>query len=161
MAQSQKTISPGQVVSIPNALARIVDAFSVKSEDAAKTLFEQAAAAIYYEENDAFSFQSDPRPISKQEIDGVYALMKAIKPNDVLETLYAAQIVVGHMLGMRKLAQSCRDDLRLGLKLLRLSNDAMDRLVKKRNEGHQNINVTYNNLGPTNQALITSTNRSE
>ena len=88
----------------------------------------------------------------------MYALMKAIKPIDVLETLSAAQIVAGHMLGMRKLAQPFEADQRLGLKLLRLSNDAMERLEKKRNGGHQNINVTYNNHGPSKQAIISSVN---
>lgn len=154
MAQSQKIADSPLVV--PSSLATLVEVFSIESEETAKALISQAAAAIYFEKQDEFGFNSAPRPISKQEIDGVYALMRAIKPIDVLEALYAAQIVAGHMLGMRKLAQSCQDDQRLGLKLLRLSNDAMERLEKKRNSGHRNINVTYNNNAPSEQALICS-----
>ncbi len=158
MAQSQKTLLPPQKVTIPNTLASIVEVFSVESEEAAKILLKQAAAAIYYERKDEYSYRATPRDLTQEEIDGVYALMKAIKPIDVLETLSAAQIVAGHMLGMRKLAQPFEADQRLGLKLLRLSNDAMERLEKKRNGGHQNINVTYNNHGPSKQAIISSVN---
>jgi len=37
------------------------------------------------------------------------------------------------MLGMRKLSSSYLDDQRLGLKLLRFSNEAMQHLERKRN----------------------------
>lgn len=157
MAQSQKmTNSP---VVIPSSITTLVEVFSIESEEAAKALIAQAAAAIYFENEDKFDVYSSPRHVSEQEIDGVYALMKAIKPLDTIESLYSAQIVAGHMLGMRKLAQSSRDDQRLGLKLLRLSSDAMERLEKRRNGAPQNINVIYNNTNQ--QALITSENRKE
>ncbi len=70
--------------------------------------------------------------------------MKGINPRDNLETLYAAQIVASHMLGMRKLSASYPDDQKLGLKLLRFSNEAIQHLHKKRNGGTQTVKV-YDN----------------
>jgi len=51
------------------------------------------------------------------------------------------------MLGMRKLSSSYLDDQRLGLKLLRFSNEAMQHLERKRNGGTQNITVSYSYHG--------------
>lgn len=159
MAQSQKKQSSPHTLEIPRTLAPIVEAFSENSEEIAKTLLEQAAAAIYYEKNDDYCFESTPRPVTKQEIDGVYALMKVIRPKDIVEALHGAQIIVGHLLGMRKLAQSRFEDQNLGLKLLRLSNDAMERLERKRSGGQQNANVIYNNNGLSMQAIINPPNK--
>ena len=60
MAQSQKTLLPPQKVTIPNTLASIVEVFSVESEEAAKILLKQAAAAIYYERKDEIFLQGHP-----------------------------------------------------------------------------------------------------
>jgi hypothetical protein len=123
-------------------------------------LIEQAAKAIYGEnENNEYAFVSSPRMISEEEINAIYSLMKSIRPRDMLETLYASQIVVSHMLGMKKLAQSHLNDQILGAKLLRLSNDAIERLERKRNGGHQNISVTYHNNAPSMQALVSTQNK--
>ncbi len=157
MAQYQKTTdSP---VTIPSSIAPLVEIFSVESETAAKELIAQVVTAIYHQGEYDYSCRS--RPVLKTEVDEVYGLMKAIKPLDILETICAAQIITGHMLGMKKLAQCCNDDQRLALKLLRLSNDAMERLERKRKGNHQNINVTYNNHAPSKQALIASSNIQE
>jgi hypothetical protein len=153
MAQSQNILHPPQPITIPSSLTTVIEAFSLESEDAAKILLKQAASAIYYEQKDEY-FDVKPRNVTDEEVDGVYALMKAVKPRDMLETLCAAQVVVGHMLGMRKLAQNSKEDQRMGLKLLRLSNDAMERLEKKRNGANKNTNVVYNNHDPSKQALI-------
>lgn len=152
MAQSQKTHHPLQSLAIPKAITPIIEAFTIDSEEVAKTLLKEAAAAIYYERENMFSLDDNARPVSKNEMDGVYALMRAINPKDFIEVLHGAQIIVGHLLGMRKLAQSCRDDQNLGLKLLRLSSEALERLERKRS-GHQNINVTYHNTSM--QAIMT------
>ena len=82
--------------------------------------------------------------ISKQELNGVLSLMKGINPIDTLETLYAAQIVVSHLLGMRKLSNNYSSEQKVGLDLLRFSNEAMAALTRKRCGGHQNITVNYN-----------------
>lgn len=145
MAQSQNLISPHQQdVAIPKAITPIVEAFMVDSEELARGLLNQAVNAIYYIKRDVYSFDDDSTPITKKEIDEVFALMKAINPKDIIEALHGAQIIVGHLLGMRKLSQSSRDDQRLGIKLLRLSSDALEKLERKRSD-HKNINVTYHN----------------
>ena len=81
--------------------------------------------------------------------------MRCISPRDSLETLFAAQIVVGHLLGMRKLAESYSDDQKLGLNLLRFSNEAMQQLEKKRSGVTQNIVVNYSHNGQANALVQT------
>ena len=106
-----------------------MEIFSVESEVVAKTLIEKAFAAIYFEQED--------KDISKMEIDEVYALIKSFEPSNFTESLYAAQMILSHMLGIKKLTQPSKDDQRLGLKFLKLSNDAIQRLEKRRTGSHQ------------------------
>ena len=95
-----------------------------------------------------YRYISDRREISKEEIEGVISLMKGIDPLDTIELIYGAQIVSSHIMGLRMLSQDHRDDQNLGLKLLRFSNEALERLQKKKSGGNsQNINITYNHLG--------------
>jgi hypothetical protein len=122
MAQSQKTKIPP--LEIPNSLAILMEVFSIESEAVAKTLIAKAFAAIY--------FEKEGKDISKMEVDEVYALIQSFEPSNFTESLYAAQMILSHMVGIRKLTQPCKDDQRLGLKLLRLSNDAIQRLEKRR-----------------------------
>jgi len=75
----------------------------------------------------------------------------------VIIYVYAAQIVASHMLGMRKLSSSYSEDQKLGLRLLKFCNEAMQQLDKKRNDGTQNITVNHNYNGSGNalsQAII-------
>lgn len=79
------------------------------------------------------------RSFSKAELDGVVSLKLS------RGTLFASQIVVGHLLGMRKLAESCPEDQKIGLNLLRFSSEAMQMLIKKQTGAStQNIVVNYN-----------------
>lgn len=121
-----------------------MEVFSVESEIVAKDLIEQAVKAVYAND-EGFSLNIGGFKASKEQIDGLYTLIKSIKPRDFLEALSAAQIIISHMIAMRKLSQSFPDDQNLGLKFLRLSNDALERLEKKRSGSNQNINVFYNN----------------
>jgi len=145
MAKPQKLELPPSI-DAPKALVPLMQAFHVDSEKVAKGLILEAATAIYGKDDFGRACV-----VSKSELDGIVALMKGINPKD--ETLYAAQIVVCHMLGMRRLAEHYRDDQKLGLNLLRFSSEAMQMLVKKRGGGTQNITVNYNYSGNGN-ALI-------
>ncbi|OGN64047.1 MAG: hypothetical protein A3E80_03370 [Chlamydiae bacterium RIFCSPHIGHO2_12_FULL_49_9] len=150
MAKHQKNQSPPASIEAPKALVPLMLAFHVDSEKEAKALLEEAAYAIYGREAEpesGFEVFKKKRVISKDELEGILSLMKCINPRDSLETLFAAQIVVSHMLGMRRLAKGCREDQKLGLNLLRFSNEAMQQLVKKRGGGMQNITVNYNYNG--------------
>ena len=142
MAKHQKKPSPPFSIDAPKTLVPLMQAFHVDSEDTAKKLISEAASAIYGKDD-----FDNARAISKSELKGISALMKGINPKDTIETLYAAQIVVCHMLGMRRLAEQYRDDHKLGLNLLRFSSEAMQMLVKKRGGGTQNITVNYNYSG--------------
>jgi hypothetical protein len=126
-----------------------MQAFHVDSDMAAKALIQEAAKSIYGKG------EFGGCPISQAELDAITSLMKAINPQDAIETLYAAQIIVSHMLGMRKLAETYADDQRLGVKLLRFCNEAMQQLEKKRSGGSQNITVNYNYNGQGNALMQT------
>ena len=137
-------------ITIPKKLEPIVQAFFAESHQAAKTLVIQAAKAIYGsdEEKDHYNLLTNiQHRVTDEEIEAICAFMQGIKPNDVLEAIMAAQIVVANILGMRKLAQGHNDDLRIGLKMLQFSMDSIGRLQKKRSGGMQNVTVNYNYNG--------------
>lgn len=151
MAKYQKKQTPPiRTIEAPQALVPLMQAFHVDSDRVAKSLVSEAARAIYGKGD-----YGRDRVFSKSELDGIISLMKCIRPMDSLETLFAAQIIVGHMLGMKKLADGCPDDQRLGLNLLRFSNEAMQQLEKKRSGATQNIVVNYNHNGQGNALMQT------
>lgn len=134
-------------ITIPKKLAPFVRAFSA-DEESAKLLIIEAAKAIYTNQDlimgECF--------LSNEELEGVIAMMKGINPKDTIEMIYGAQIITSHLLGMKLLSRSYKDDQALGLKLLRFCNDAINQLQKKRLGGtSQNItvNYNYNGQGPT------------
>jgi hypothetical protein len=143
-------------ITIPKKLEPIVRAFWADSEEAAKLLIIQAANAIYgnyEEETEIETFYEKRHIITEEELEGVCAMMNGFNPQDMLETILASQIVVTHLLGLRKLAKPLIEDQRLGLNMLRFSSEAMNQLQKKRSGHTQNISVTYNYNG-TGQALM-------
>lgn len=144
-------------ITIPKKLDPIVRAFFSDSPKAAKKLIIQAAKAIYgaEEERDLLDYSMKRQHIiTNEDIEEICALMQGIKPVDVLEAIISAQIVVTHMLGMRKLASVVIEDQRLGLKMLQFSSEAMGRLQKKRSGGMQSITINHNYNG-TKQSIPT------
>lgn len=131
-------------ITIPERLQPLVQAFYAESEEVAKTLILQAAKTIYDANNELYSRN---HIITDDELQSVCALMQGLKPQDMLEALYAAQIIVSHMIGMHKLAKDHYEEQRIGLKMLRFSNEALGQLHKKRSGGMQNIMVNYNYAG--------------
>ncbi len=136
-------------ISIPTKLEPIVQAFFAESPQVAKKLVIKAVEAIYGAERERkeYDFTTRFRPITDEQIEEVCALMHGIKPIDVLEALIGAQVIVSHLLGMRKLANGCDEDQRLGLKMLQFSSESIARLQKKRCGGMQNITINYNHNG--------------
>lgn len=135
---------------IPDKLQPFVKAFFAESEDVAKALIIQASRAIYSvdDDEDSFSYSRGKQNITDHELQVVCGLMQSLKPQDALEALFAAQIIVCHMLGMRKLAKDgSYENQRIGLNMLRFSNEAIGHLQKKRSGGMQNITVNYNYAG--------------
>ena len=156
MAKDQKSYPAPIAFEAPKALVPLMQAFHVDSDKIAKSLISDAVRAIYGKNE----FGND-HSISKCELDGVISLMRCISPRDSLETLFAAQIVVGHLLGMRKLPESYPDDQKLGLNLLRFSNEAMQQLEKKRSGVTQNIVVNYSHNGQANALVQTVLTKGE
>jgi len=137
MAKHQKTTPHLPItINVPTSLAPVMQAFHATSEQTVKELIIDAARAVYGVNRDYV--------ISNIELKGIIALMRNIAPNGTIETLYAAQIVVSYMLGMRRLAEGYSEDAKLGMKLLKFSNEAIHRLGRKRSGGPQNITVNYN-----------------
>lgn len=166
MAESEKSDTPpSHEVVAPQALSPIMQAFHVDSEEAAHALILEASKAIYGSKKEEYDFSlSKDREITDEELEGITSLMKGLAPRDSLEALYGAQIVTSHMLGMRKLSSNYGEDQKLGLRLLKFCNDAMQQLDKKRNGGNQNINITYNHNGPGNtlsQTIIKENNNAD
>lgn len=149
MAKDRKEAHPPALIQAPKAIAPIMEAFHVESDKVAKALVVEAAKAIYGQDN--YGKQS----FSKAELDGVVSLIRSIKPMDSLETLFASQIIVGHLLGMKKLSESCPDDQKIGLNLLRFSSEAMQMLIKKQTGATQNIVVNYSYNGQGNAMMQT------
>lgn len=147
MARTRKKgTSPSTVdeITAPKALTPLMQAFHVNTEEARCAFTVEAVKTLFgYSESGSYS----AKDISKEELEGVLSLMKGLNPSDSLETLYAAQIVASHVLGMRKLSTSYPNDQKLGLKLLRFSNEAMQWLNRKRSGETKNITVNYNYQG--------------
>lgn len=132
-------------ITIPQELAPLIKAFSADDE-VARILIAEAAKAIAGAEPKGYDYGE--RTPTKEELDGILALMKGINPQDTIEMIYGAQIVTSHMSGLRLLRHSYGPDKILGLKLLRFSNEAMIQLQKKRCGGNsQNININYSHNG--------------
>lgn len=87
---------------------------------------------------------------SQDEVEVISSLMKGINPRDTVETLYAAQMVASHMLGMRKLSSTYHEDQKIGIRLLKFSSESMQQFERKRSGGTQNITVNYNHNGQGN-----------
>lgn len=119
-------------ITIPKKLAPFVKAFSV-DEVSAKKLIIDAAKTIYSSQN---NYDSNQANLSMNELEGIIALMNGIKPKDTIEMIYGAQIIVGHLLGLKLLTHEFITDQVLGLKLLKFSNEAITLLQKKRHEGN-------------------------
>ena len=146
MAKSRKKNPPPTIeVNAPQSIVPIMQAFHAESKEVAEALVIEAAKAIAPRE--LVMGRTEP---SEAEIEMVASLMRSLNPQDSLETLYAAQIIVSHLLGMRKLASDYDSDESIGLRMLKFSNETMQQLTKKRGGGAQNITVNYNYNGTGN-----------
>jgi len=134
-------------IKIPDKLLPLIKAFSA-DEKSARLLIIEASRAICNSQTQRTYSYDDRSEISKEEIEGVIGLMNGIDPRDTIEMIYGAQIISSHLMGLRMLSHPHKHDQTLGLNLLRFSNEAMERLQKKKSRGvNQNINITYNHLG--------------
>ena len=149
MAKDQKEAIPPALIQAPKAIIPIMEAFHVESDKVAKALVIEAVTAIYGKA------EWGKQSFSKAELDGVVSLIRSISPRDSLETLFASQIVVGHLLGMKKLSEGGSDDQKIGLNLLRFSSEAMQMLIKKQTGATQNIVVNYSYNGQGNALMQT------
>lgn len=144
----KKRIPPMKEITIPKKLAPLVKAFSAEDQSARLLINEAAKAISKAEPSSSFKLSFEEETLPEEELEGVIALMRDLAPQDAIETIYAAQIVSSHIMGLRLLSHDFPADQALGLKLLRFSNEAMGQLIKKRAGGSsQHINITYNYAG--------------
>lgn len=136
-----------QSVDAPKSLVPLMQAFHVESDEAAKALILESAKAISRVDE---TYHQKTKVLSDEDVQVITALMRSLAPRDGIETLYAAQVISTHILGMRKLDSVYEDDQKLGLSLLKFSNEAMQQLDRKRSGRAQNITVNYNYNGSGN-----------
>jgi hypothetical protein len=133
MAQYKSEPIP-RPLTLSATVTKLIDISSVKSEEEARFLFEQAILSIY--QDNGFAMNA----VLRHNIDSGFALIRSIDPQDDVEKVYTAQIVLGQILGMHKLSQPYKTDQRIGIQLLKLSNESMQRICEKRH-GSQDINT--------------------
>jgi hypothetical protein len=97
-----------------------MESFTAQSEHESKLIFKQALKSISSNGN-----------FTKLNLQGGYNLFRKINPQNDFERVWCAQFIVGHLLGMHSLALASPKDKRIGLKLLKAADDAMERLGKK------------------------------
>ena len=114
-------------IEIPEKLQLFVKAFSVESEAAAKILITEAMLVLCGSSGICVS-----KGVSKEEIEGVYSLMLGIKPKNIFEAIFTAQIIASHLLGLRLLLKNYDEDQALGLHFLSHSNKVLAQLEKRR-----------------------------
>lgn len=143
-------------IAISEKLAPFVKAFSM-DDQSAKLLIAEVSKAIAKatSSTDVFDCYKE-KSLSEEELDGIIVLMRELAPQDSMETIYASQIVSSHFLGLRMLSHDFAADRLLGLKLLKFSNEAIGKLLKKRLEwGNQHINITFNHEGIAMTQILT------
>jgi hypothetical protein len=119
-------------VTIPKKLKPIIEAFYADSPKAAKMLIIEAVKTIYSDNDEMDYLCTRKHEINEEEIEGVLAFMQGIAPQNMLEAILASQIVVGHLLGLRKLSKTSFEDQRLGFNMLRFSAEAILLLQRER-----------------------------
>lgn len=95
-------------IAIPEKLVPLVKAFSADDQSARQLIAESL------------------RPMN-DELDGIIAIMRQLTPKNTIQLIHAAQFVICHSSGLRLLNHGFPEDQKLGLKLLRFSNQAMSK----------------------------------
>jgi hypothetical protein len=99
---------------IPNQLKHLYEA--ILSGDTTSDTIKQALKAI-----SGFICRKD-------EIESVKELIASIKPMNHNDVFHAAQFVAAHIMGTRMLSHQYGDDQKLGMKLLKFSNEMVLKL---------------------------------
>jgi hypothetical protein len=75
------------------------------------------------------------RQIPDEEFAGILGLLQQLRPQDDIQAIYAAQILLLHVRGLRLLCQDFREDRTLGTKTLKACHEAMLGLQQKKTRG--------------------------
>lgn len=102
-------IVPMEKIVIPKKLASLIQAFSAD---------EQSARCLVSESLE---------PINDIELDYIIDIIRQLSPKNTIQLIHAAQFVICHRSGLRLLNHEFVKDKKLGLKLLRFSNEAMSK----------------------------------
>ena len=121
-----KRAMPPQNTVTSEVILTIIEGINNKDKAEAKALFEQALTFLYEDCN------LEITPLLELSIDGAFALVLAINPQNDFEKIYVAQIVLGHILGTQKLSQPNQQDQNIALKLLETANVGMQNIYKMR-----------------------------
>ncbi|MDB2614337.1 hypothetical protein N9Y92_04195 [Chlamydiales bacterium] len=143
--------APTKVINPPKELTPLIKAFHAESKETMNTLVMDAARAIKFRDPIAFG-DSEP---SEDDVSLIIDLMKGINPQSTEEVLIASQIICSHMIGMRKLSSIYEGDHKIGLRMIKFSNEALQKLERNRGGGVQNI--TVNHVYPVEGSILSQT----
>lgn len=114
----KKSILPRECMEIPKQLQPLVAAFSASSNSEAKALIFEASQLIC-------------GGTSKEEVEGVLALIRSINPVNSIEAIFAAQAIASYLLGLRLISKGYKKDQTLGLRFLKHSSETLAKLGKR------------------------------
>jgi len=111
---------------LSDAMITMSEAMSVKDEHKAKAIIEEALHCIYGDNN--LEITDD----IKQDIDSALAMIHSINPQDEVEKLKTAMVVLSNILGVHKLSQPDQQDQQTALRLLKASNSVRRDIYRNR-----------------------------
>lgn len=122
MALLSEKMTPRQA---SQALVLFMKMLDAANKEEAHSFFEQAIRSIYVNEKNI------PHNLL-QQFDWAYALIKKFNPKEEVESFLCAQYILCHIIGMHKIGQQNYLDQRIAIRLIKLSNIALERLQDKR-----------------------------
>lgn len=105
-------------INIPAELAQLLCVFD-SDEETIRKIVTQAAG----------------RKIPDEEFAGILGLLQHLRPQNDIQAIYAAQIVLCHVRGLRLLSQEFREDRALGMKTLKACHEAILGLQQTKTKG--------------------------
>jgi hypothetical protein len=139
----------------------------VVSQEHVPSSYKLATGLSYDEAGKALvtaAYLALPREMKTQEdVAGLLQALVELQPQDPIEGMLCAQIVVLSKQGMHQLARAEAEHshlhhteigVNLAVKLLRLMNEAIEALTRYRRKGEQKVVVQHINVNDTGKAII-------
>jgi hypothetical protein len=100
----------------PKSLIPIIKAFKASSNKTIKTFVNETSQFFFKEK------------LQKDELKNVIALIKNLRPKNMIETIYASQFIILYIIGMRKITAIYPEDQKISFKFFKLSNKLLQKV---------------------------------